>query len=142
MFVLHRIVPMDSINDFMTQQSPQLVNRRFSGDTFVSEVFGFLIAANQFSTLQSIQSAEIQCQLQREEGLVDPRTTRHLRIAAQRTDDKGSLADGEIPATVTVHRDAQGTSNSGTCVDPVVSRICSPFFTHSFSASPSDILNL
>ena len=27
-------------------------------------------------------------------------------------------------------------------MDPVVSRICSPFFTHSFSASSSDILNL
>ena len=52
------------------------------------------------------------------------------------------MADGEIPATVLLERDAQGNSISGTCVDPVVSRICSPFFTHSFSASPSDILKL
>ena len=91
---------MDSINDFMAQQSPQSVNRRFSGDTSVSEVFGFPIAANQFSTLQSIQSAESQSQLQREEGLVDPRTTRHLREAAKRAEAQGILADGEIPATV------------------------------------------
>ena len=133
---------MDSINDFMAQQSPQSMNRRFSGDTSVSEVFGFPIAANQFSTLPSIQSVEIQCQLQREEGLVDPKTTRHLREAAKRAEAQGILADGEIPATVLVERDAQGNSISGTCVDPVVSRICSPFFTHSFSASPSNILNL
>ena len=73
---------------------------------------------------------------------MDPRTTRHLRIAAQRTDDKGSLADVGMPAIVPINRNAQGTSISGTCVDPVVSRICSPFFTHSFSASSSDILNL
>ena len=63
---------MDSIHDSMAQQIPQPVNRRFRGDTSVSEVFGFPIAANQFSTLQSSQSAELQCQLQRKEGLVDP----------------------------------------------------------------------
>ena len=103
---------MNSINYFLAQQSPQSANRHFSGDTSVSEVFGFPIVANQFSTLQSIQSAESQSQLQREEGIVDPRTTRHLREAAKRTDDKGSLADGEIPATVTVPSNAQGNRTS------------------------------
>ena len=100
MFALYRIVSMDSIHDSMAQQSPQPVNRRFRGDTSVSEVFGFPIVANQFSALQSSQSAELECQLQREEGLVDPRTTRHLRIAAQRTDEEGSLADVGMPATI------------------------------------------
>ena len=143
MFASHRIVPMDSINDSMAQQSPQVVNRRFSGDTSVSEVFGFPIAANQFSTLHSSQPAETQCQLQREEGLVDPRTTRHLRNAAQRTDEEGSLADVGMPATVPKDRITQGTFTSGTCVDPVVPGISSPFFVHdSFSANPSEVLNL
>ena len=142
MFASHRIVPMDSINDSVTQNNPYTVNRRFSGNTSVSEVFGFPIATNQFSTLQSSQSAETQCQLQREEGLVDPRTTRHLRNAAQRTDDEGSLEDVGMPATVSKDRITQGTSTSGTCVDPVVPGISSPFFVqHSFSASPSEVLN-
>ena len=95
---------MDSINDSMAQQSPQSVNRRFSGDTSVSEVFGFPIAANQFSTLQSSQPAETQCWEQDEVGLVDPRTTRHLRIAANRADDRGSQADVDNSATVLIHR--------------------------------------
>ena len=134
---------MDSINDSMAQQSPQTVNRRFRGDTSVREVFGFPIAANQFNTLQSSQSAETQCQLQREEGLVDPKTTRHLRIATQRTKEEGSLADVGMPATVSIYSNTQGTSVSGKSVDPVVPRTSSPFFVHNcFSASPSEVLNL
>ena len=67
---------------------------------------------------------------------MDPRTTRHLRIAAQRTDEEGSVADVEMPATVSIDRNTQGTSTSETCVDPVVPGISSPFFPYSFSASP------
>ena len=76
-----------------------------------------------------------------EEGLVDPRSTRLSRLAAPRAEDQGTLADGRIPATVPIDRDAQGTFVSGDCVDPVVFETCSQFFTHSFSACPSDILN-
>ena len=69
---------------------------------------------------------------------MDPRTTRHLRIDANRADDKGSLADVGMPATVSIDRNTQGTSTSETCVYPVVPGISSPFFVqHSFSASPS-----
>ena len=133
---------MDFPYDSVTQNSPYTVNRRLSGATSVNEVFGFPIAANQFSTLQSSQPAETQCQLQRDVGLVDPRTTRHLRNAAPRTDDEGSLADVGMLATVPKDRITQGTSTSGTCVDPVVPGISSPFFVqHSFSASPSEVLN-
>ena len=62
-----------------------------------NEVFGFPVSSNQFKVLQTSQSAETQCQEQEDVGLVDPRTTRHLRIAANRADERGSQADvGEI----------------------------------------------
>ena len=134
---------MDLPHDSVTQNSPYTVNRRLSGDTSVSEVFGFPIAANQFSTLQSSQPAETQCQLHKEEGLMDPRTTRHLRNAAQRTDDEGSLAYVGMPATVPKDRNTQGILYSGNVVNPVVSGNGSQFFVHnSLSASSSDILEL
>ena len=134
---------MDFPHDSVTQNSPYTVNRRLSGDTSVSEVFGFPIAANQLSTLHSSQPAETQCQLHREEGLVDPRTTRHLRIAANRADDRGSQADVGSSATVPTLSNTQGILYSGNVVNPVVSGNGSPFFVyHSFSASPSEVLNL
>ena len=134
---------MDFPHDSVTQNSPYTVDRRLSGDTSVSEVFGFPIVANQFSTLQASQPAETQCQEQEDVGLVDPRTTRHLRNAAQRTDDRGSQADVGSSVTVSAYRNTQGILYSGTCVDPVVPGISSPFFVqHSFSASPSEVLNL
>ena len=102
-------------------------------------MFGFPVAANQFRVLSP---AESQSQLQREEGLVDPRSTRLFRLAAQRAEDRGTMADGGIPATVTLDRDAQGTFASGDCVDPVVSEFRSQFFSHFLSAYPPDILEL
>ena len=134
---------MNPTSDSMVQQRPHSVNQRPSGGTLASEVFGFPIAENQFNALQILQPAKSQRQLQREEGLVDPRTTRHLRVAAKRAEAQGILADGEIPATVPVDRDAQGTSISGTCVNPVVSGISPSFFVqNSFSASSPEILDL
>ena len=50
------------------------------------------------------------------------------------------MADGGLPATVTLFRDAQGTFVSGDCVDPVVSEISSQFFSHSLPACPPNIL--
>ena len=135
----YRSVTMNPTNDSMAQQRPQSFNHRPSGGNPASEMFGFPVAANQFTVLQF---AEFQSQVQREEGLVDPRSTRHLRLAAQEAGNRGTMAEGEIPATVLVERDAQGNSISGSCVEPVASNVCSPFFTHSFSASPSDILKL
>ena len=134
---------MDFPHDSMTQNSPQAVNRRFSGNTSVSEVFGFPVAANQFSILQSSQPAETQCQEQEDVGLVDPRTTRHLRIAAQRADDRGSQADVGSSATVPTHRNTQGILYSGNAVNPVVAGDGSQFVVqNSFSVSSSEVLTL
>ena len=130
-------------HDSVAQNSPYIVNRRLSGNTSVSEVYGFPIAANQFSTLQASQPAETQCQEQEDVGFVDPRTIRHLRIAANRADDRGSQADVGRSATVPTHRNTQGILYSGNVVNPVVSGNGSQFFVHnSFSASPSEVLNL
>ena len=132
---------MDFAHDSMTQNSPQAVNRRLSGDTSVREVFGFPIAANQFSTLKASQSAETQCQKQEDVGLVDPRTTQHLRIAANRADDRGSQADVGSSAAVPTHSHTQGILYSGNVVNPVVSGNSSRFFVqNSFSVSSPEIL--
>ena len=104
-------------------------------------VFGFPLDANQFSTFDENQSAEIQCQREEEVGLVDPRTTRHLKTAAIRAEERGSQADASSSATVLSHRTAQGHLYSGIGVNPVAIENCSPFFIdHSFSASSADIL--
>ena len=108
-------------------------------------VLGFPITANQFNVLETNQTAEFQCPREEEEevGLVDPRTTRHLRVAASRAEARGRQADIRNPATVHYNsRDAQGI-RSGTCVEPMTSGICSSFFVdNSFSVSPVDILSL
>ena len=106
-----------------------------------NEVFGFPIINNQFNVLQTSQSAETQCQEQEAVGLVDPRTTRHLRIAANRAYERGSRADVGRSATVPTHRNTQGTFYSRNVVNPVVSGNYFQFFVRdSFSVSPSEVL--
>ena len=134
---------MDFPHDSVTQNSPYTVNRRLRDNTSVREVFGFPVSPNQFSNLQASQPAETQCQEQEDVGLVDPRTTRHLRIAANRTDDKGSQADVGNSATVPKHSNTQGILYSGNVLNPVVSGNGSQFFVqNSFSASSPEILTL
>ena len=139
----YRLFTMDAHSDSMTQNRPLTVNRRYSGETSVSDVFGFPLAVNQYSTLEANHTAEIQSSEQEEDvGLVDPRTTRILRRAAMSTAEEGSLADVALTATVSSPlRIAQGNVYSGTVVNPVASEIGSQnFVQHSFSACPPDIL--
>ena len=105
-------------------------------------MLGFPTVANQFNVLESNQTADFQCPREEEEvGLVDPRTTRHLRAAASRAEVRGRQAAVQQPVTVHYSSDAQGIS--GTCVEPVTSESCSSLFVdNSFSASPVDILSL
>ena len=93
-------------SDPTVKRGPHPSSRRQSGGLPASEVFGFPIVNNQFSVLQSNQTTGSPSQEQREERLVDPRSTRLARQAAQRTEDQGIVADGGIPATVTVLRNA------------------------------------
>ena len=131
---------MDSNSDFVTWKEPQSSSRRPSGGNNASEVFGFPVSENQFSTLQTELPAvsSQRPSKQREEGLVDPRSTRHLRAAVQGTDERGSKTEGTDSATVHYGK-TQGIDESGHGLNPVVFENSSPFF-HSFSASPSDIL--
>ena len=74
---------------------------------------------------------------------MDPRTTRHLRIAANRADERGSQADVGRSATVPTHGNTQGTFYSGNVVNPIVSGNDSQFFVcESFSVSLAEVLNL
>ena len=97
---------MKSNSDPAAKRGPHSTIRRPSGGLPTSEVFGFPVVNNQFNVLQSNQIAGSPSQEQREEGLVDPKSTRFVRQAAQRTEDQGIVADGGVPATVTVLRNA------------------------------------
>ena len=129
-------------SDSRAQHSPASVHRRPSGGISEETVFGFPLEANQFNVLESNQTTDFQCPRAEEEmGLVDPRTTRHLRRVASRAEVRGRQAAVQQSATVHYSSDAQGMS--GTCVEPVTSESCSSLFVDdSFSASPVDILSL
>ena len=110
---------MDSNIDSVLPSGPQSFKRRHSGRSPVSEVFGFPVNANQFSELQNDQPVVSQTTKQKEEGLVDPRTTRQLRWTIQRTDDQEAKTEQAMIATVH-HSNTQGTVESGKCLNPVV----------------------
>ena len=132
---------MKSKSDSVAPKGPQSSRRRISGGINVSEVYGFPIVENQFALFQSDQSTESQLSTQREVGLVDPRTTRHLRWATQQAVDQEAKTKQAESATVSSLSNTQGISNSGTNVNPVVLEDCSQIFIdHSFSASSVDIL--
>ena len=128
---------MDTNNDSVTGKGPRSSSRQHSGGNFASEVFGFPLSTNQFSTLQSELPAVSQRPVQEEEGLVDPRKTRLLRWTTQRTEDKEAKTEGAVSATVQLANNAQEIVDSGTCFQPVAFENSSSFF-NSFSASPSD----
>ena len=67
----------------VAQRRPQPSHRRPSGEIRTSAVYGFLVSKNQFKVLQSSESAVSQSQVQREDRLVDPRSTRLSRLQAQ-----------------------------------------------------------
>ena len=93
--------------------------------------------------LQNTKAAVSQSLVQNEDRLIDPRSTRLSRLqAARRAEDQETLANRGISNTVPVFRDAQGTFDSGDCVELVASEIRSQFFSHSLSACPPDILEL
>ena len=138
---------MDLSQDSVTSNSPSEVNRRRSGDTSAQSVFGFPLANNQFNVLETSQTAGIQCQSseqEEDEGLIDPRTTRALRIAALRADDRGNLADVPPTAPVPSLSSTQGMYYSGIVVNPDVPGICSQtlFVQNSFSACSPAVLSM
>ena len=131
---------MYSKSDPVSPKGPQTTSRRVSGGTSVNEVFGFPVDANQFSALSENQPAESQRSTHRGVGLVDPRTTRHLRWAAARTDNQEAKTKQAVSATVQIENPAQEIFDSETCVEPVAVGNSSQFIPYSFPASSSDIL--
>ena len=126
---------MDRTSDAVLQSEPQQTSRQCSD---VRNVFGFPTSANQFQMLEAEQSATPSRSMeQRQEGLIDPRTTRQSRWAAQGIEAQRTETERAAAATV-VLENAQGTSTSENIVNPVaVDYHSSPLF-HSFSAGPSD----
>ena len=129
---------MESVSDPVVRDRPQpTVRQPHSERTPASSVCGFPVAVNQY---EALQSAEFQNSGQREEGLVDPRTTRSLRQAAKRVGNREKLDIGENSFAVHVENAAQGNFDSDICVEPVAVELSSQFIPYSFPASSSDIL--
>ena len=132
---------MKPVSGNSAQRRPQSSHRRPSGEIPASAVFGFPVSENQFNILQYTEPAVSQSRVQREDGLIDPRTTRLSRLqAARRADDQETLAIRGIFNTVPTFSDEQGIVTSGSRVDPVSSGLHPTFFHSYFSASPPDIL--
>ena len=129
---------MEPVSDPVVREGPQSSNRQPRSErTPASAVFGFPVAANQYAVLQS---AEFQSQGPREEGLVDPRTTRHLRQAAARAGNREMLETGGNSFAECLENPAQDIFDNGTCVEPVAVGNTSQFIPYSLSASSADIL--
>ena len=130
-------------SDSVSQKRPPTLNRRHSGRMSAKSVFGFPLDDNQFSTLNEHQSTETQCQREEEMGLVDPRTTRHLRTAAIRAEERGSQADASSSTTIPSHGTTQGNLYTGIGVNPVAIENCSQtlFVQNSFLACSPNILS-
>ena len=129
---------MEPVSDPVVERGPQAMNRQLQSErTPVKAVYGFPVAANQYSVLQSI---ELQSPSPREEGLVDPRTTRHLRQATVRAGNREEMETGEHSFAVHVENPAQANFDHDTCVEPVAVGNSSHFIPYSLSASSSDIL--
>ena len=130
---------MEPVSDPVMREEPQASDRQpHSERTPTNAVYGFPVAANQYSVLRS---AESQSPGQREEGLVDPRTTRHLRQAAERAGNREKMETGGNSFAIHVENAAQGIFDNGTCVEPVAVGNTSQFIPYSFSATSADILN-
>ena len=127
---------MDFTNDSVLPSRPQSSRRRYSGTSDVNAVFGFSISENHVSILSSDPVAASQQTTQREEGLVDPRTTRRLRWAMRRAEELTAKTQEADDATV-YNSNAQGIDASENSVNPVAIDNSSQFL-HSFAASPSD----
>ena len=101
----------------------------------------FLCQRISSDVLQSTEPAVSQSQVQREDGLIDPRSTRLSRLqAAKRAEDQETLANGGSFNTVPLLSDEQGIVHTGEIVEPVSSGLQPAFFSHSLSACPPDIL--
>ena len=88
---------MKPVSGNSAQRRPQPSHRCPSEEIPASAVFGFPVSENQFNVLQYTELAVSQSRVQREDGLIDPRTTRLSRLqAARRADDQETLLDGGI----------------------------------------------
>ena len=126
---------MDRKSDAVLQRRPQQLSRYYSD---ASNVFGFPTSVNQYQGLETEPSAiSSRSTEQRQEGLIDPRTTRQRRWAAQRTEAQRTETERATAATVSLEN-AQGIcTTSGSVLNPGAIQNSSQF-VNSFSADPSD----
>ena len=115
---------MESNSDPMEREGSPSSRRTYSEES-PTNVYGFPVAVNQYTVLQS---AEEQSQSPREVGLVDPRTTRHLRRAALQTGNREVGRLGDYSFAVHFENPAQEICTGDTSVGPVAVGNGSQFF--------------
>ena len=97
-----------------------------------SSVFGFPVLKNQFQFLEESGPTVSQSQVQREERLIDPKSTRLSRLQAERrTEGQETLWNEGILHIVPLLSDEQGIVSIGEMKQAVSSRNEPTFFTHS-----------
>ena len=106
---------METNSDPVVREGSPSSRRTYSEESPTKE-YGFPVAVNKYSVLQS---AEEQSRSPREVGLVDPRTTRHLRRAALQTGNRevGRLRDYSF--AVYLENPAQEICTCDISVEPV-----------------------
>ena len=125
------------------QGTPNKPTGRPSTEIPSSPVFGFPVSENQFQFLQESVLAVSQSQVEREDRLIDPRSTRLSRLqAARRIEDQETLGNEGVFHTVPLLTDEQGIVTSEDGVELVSSGIQPTFFPFSLSVSPANVLNL
>ena len=129
---------MESNSDPVVREGSPSSRRTYSEES-PTNVYGFPVAVNKYTVLQS---AEEQSRSPREVGLVDPRTTRHLRRATLQTGNWEVGRLGDYSFAVYLENPAQEICTGDTSVESVAVGNSSQFFhpSNSLSASPSDIL--
>ena len=84
---------------------------------------GFPISLNQFNVLQDSEYAMSQSQVQEEDRLIDPKSTRQQRFqASRRAEEQGILLSDGVLNTLPQYRDEQGILSTGEIEELVSSR--------------------
>ena len=135
---------MKPTSETTAQRRPNPSTRRPKEEIPSNAVFGFPVSTNQFNVLQDSESAVSTSQVQGEDSLVKPRSTRLQRLqAAKRAEEQGTLLSEGIFETIAhCNNDEQGIASTSEIEELVSSRAQPTFFHDSLSVSSTDILSV
>ena len=133
---------MKPISETIAQKRPNPSTQRPKSEIPSNAMLGFPVSTNKFNVLQESESAVSTNQVQDEDSLVNPGSTRLQKLQATRRAEEQEtlLTEGIFETIAHWNNDEQEIVPSGDCVEPVSSGT-HPAFIHSLSVSPTDILS-